>query len=64
MAKNEKIDEMISTFFDIPKKNKDLYTDYIELLINNLIRFIGDDFTILEPIGIEDSNKELGDFLG
>jgi len=59
MAKNEKIDEMISTFFDIPKKNKDLYTDYIELLINNLIRFIGDDFTILEPIGIEDSNKEL-----
>lgn len=59
LAKNEKISAMIDSFFEIQKKNKNLYIDYIELLINNLIRFIGDDFTILEPISIEDPNKEL-----
>lgn len=58
-SKNEKINAMIETFFEIRKENKDLYTDYIELLINNLVRFIGDDFTILEPIGVEDPNKDL-----
>lgn len=59
IAKNEKISEMIDAFFSIQGENKSLYSDYIELLINNLVRFIGDDFTILDPVNFEDPNKNL-----
>lgn len=59
IARNEKIAKMIDAFFSLEGTNKSLYYDYIELLINNLVRFIGDDFTILEPVRFEDPNKEL-----
>lgn len=59
IAKDEKISEMIESFFSLLGNKKPLYFDYVELLINNLVRFIGDDFTILDPVKFEDSNKDL-----
>ncbi len=59
LSRTEKIMEMINVFFPIPDDNKTLYCDYIELLIKNLVRFIGDDFTLLDPVDFEDSSNEL-----
>jgi hypothetical protein len=35
---------------DLPSSNKDLQQEYLQLLLNNLIRFIGSDFMLLRPV--------------
>lgn len=35
---------------DLPSTNKEYQREYLNLLLNNLIRFIGDDFTLLPPV--------------
>lgn len=50
-ASEDKIAKMIQTFCDFSSSSNDsLYSIFISLLINNLVRFVGDDFVILEPI--------------
>lgn len=45
-----KTSKLIDTLYDFNSiKNGSYYRDYIYLLINNLIRFIGSDFTPLKP---------------
>ncbi len=51
----EKIRQIIENFFwksDTPIDN--VTVAYLELLFNSLIRFIGDDFTPLEPISVKE----------
>ncbi|MBQ8043234.1 MAG: hypothetical protein IJ272_03685, partial [Clostridia bacterium] len=48
-----KIDELISSLCDFSSTdNEELYTEFVSLLFNNLIRFVGDDFTPLEPLSV------------
>lgn len=43
---SQKTQKIIKDFFDLSKNsNSELYSEYIELLFKNLIRFVGDDFT-------------------
>ena len=35
---------------EFPSSNKEYQLEYVELLLNNLIRFIGSDFTLLPPV--------------
>ncbi len=39
---------------DFPSMNKNYQLEYIQLLLNNLIRFIGSDFTLLRPVIYQD----------
>lgn len=49
-AQNEKISTVIKKFYHFSSyKSGDIYTDFVTLLFKNIIRFIGDDFTPLEP---------------
>lgn len=36
--------------FDLVSPNKAYQLEYLNLLLNNLVRFIGDDFTLLRPV--------------
>lgn len=48
---NKKIDTLINSLCDFSKTaNPSLYREFVSLLMNNLIRFVGDDFTPLEPL--------------
>lgn len=45
-----KIDNLISSLCDFTKtSNPALYEEFVSLLMNNLVRFVGDDFTPLQP---------------
>lgn len=47
----KKLDEMVEEVCDLSdEKQKTRFSEYLQLLITNLIRFIGNDFTILTPI--------------
>lgn len=47
---SNKIDELISSLYDFSKtSNPALYEEFVALLLNNLVRFVGDDFTPLQP---------------
>lgn len=49
-AKAAKIDHMVDSLFHFSQAaNGTMYLNYIRLLMNNLVRFIGDDFTPLQP---------------
>lgn len=53
-AQNEKIASVIKKYYHFSSyKSGDIYTDYVSLLFKNIIRFIGDDFTPLEPLTIQ-----------
>lgn len=45
-----KVDTLIESLIDISGSNKELYKDFVSLLFNNLVRFIGDDFTPLAAV--------------
>lgn len=46
---SEKARKILSDFFDFSNaKNPDILVNFVELLINNLIRFVGDDFTPMD----------------
>lgn len=48
-GENEKTESMIDSLVDLSKTtDRDLFKEYIVLLMNNLIRFTGDDFTPLD----------------
>lgn len=52
IASNEqgKTETLVTSLCDFSKtKNPELYEEFVSLLINNLIRFVGDDFTPLNP---------------
>lgn len=45
-----KIDTLIASLFDFSTtSNPALYEAFVSLLLNNLVRFVGDDFTPLQP---------------
>lgn len=47
---NSKIESLITSLCDFNKtSNPSLYEEFVSLLMNNLIRFVGDDFTPLDP---------------
>lgn len=47
---NSKMDTLVTSLCDFSKtKNPELYGEFVSLLVNNLIRFVGDDFTPLDP---------------
>lgn len=47
---NSKVDNLILSLCDFSKtSNPALYQEFVALLMNNLIRFVGDDFTPLQP---------------
>jgi CheY-specific phosphatase CheX len=47
---NSKMESLVTSLCDFSKtSNPALYEEFVSLLINNLIRFVGDDFTPLEP---------------
>lgn len=47
---NSKMETLVNSLCDFSKtKNPELYEEFVSLLINNLIRFVGDDFTPLDP---------------
>jgi hypothetical protein len=49
-ADSKKYANIIKGFFDFSKcENQELMIEYAELLIKNLIRFVGDDFILLNP---------------
>ena len=48
-----KISSLINSLCDFSSTdNEELYTEFVSLLFNNLIRFVGDDFTPLEPLSV------------
>lgn len=52
-GETSKMDELISSLCDFSStSNEELYTEFVTLLFNNLVRFIGDDFTPLEPLSV------------
>lgn len=66
---NDKIMEMIQNFYKLDGDDSKLLTKYITLLFNNIIRFIGKDFTPQEPVQLSVyptsrcvSQKITGDF--
>lgn len=47
---SNKVEELISSLYDFNKtSNPALYEEFVSLLLNNLVRFVGDDFTPLQP---------------
>ncbi|MBQ3664504.1 MAG: chemotaxis protein CheX [Lachnospiraceae bacterium] len=47
---NSKSDTLIASLYDFSKtSNPSLYKGFVTLLMNNFVRFVGDDFTPLEP---------------
>ncbi len=55
--KNSKVENLISSFCDFSQtSNPALYEEFVSLLMNNLVRFVGDDFTPLEPVAVTDVN--------
>lgn len=56
-----KIEKLITTLCDFSNtSNPALYEDYVSLLMNNLVRFVGDDFTPLKPLEPKDLEKITG----
>lgn len=54
---NDKIKLVIADFYSFSGfKNADIYVEYISTLFKNIIRFVGDDFTPLKPIKIQQYN--------
>lgn len=52
-AQNEKILSVIKKYYHFSTyKSGDLYTDFVSLLFKNIIRFVGDDFTPLDPLTV------------
>lgn len=49
-GQDEKLHQMIQTFYNLDGQNAELSTQYITLLFNNIIRFIGKDFTPHEAV--------------
>lgn len=48
---NEKANKVIAKFYDFDiSEDEEFYTDYVNLLFKNIVRFIGDDFTPLTPV--------------
>lgn len=57
---NTKTDTFINSLYDFSTTAQpDMYKEFISLLINNLIRFVGDDFTPMQPITDLDSSDLL-----
>ncbi len=57
IAQNEdsKIGTLITSLCDFSQtSNPALYEEFVSLLMNNLVRFVGDDFTPLEPVAMND----------
>lgn len=47
---NSKIEALVSSLYDFSYvSNSSLYEEFVVLLLNNLVRFVGDDFTPLQP---------------
>lgn len=47
---NSKIETLVSSLYDFSATaTPELYEEFVVLLLNNLVRFIGDDFTPLQP---------------
>ena len=54
---NQKAASLVSSLCDFSKmSNPSFYEQYVSLLMNNLIRFVGDDFTPLAPVTIAGSD--------
>jgi len=51
---NEKIAQLIQNFYELNGENSNLLAEYITLLFNNIIRFIGKDFTPQKAIDLAD----------
>ncbi len=59
-SSNTKAEVLVKTLFNLGNNSNEKYISiYVSLLINNLVRFIGDDFTILNPIRSISSNTKL-----
>lgn len=59
-SSNTKAEVLVKTLFNLGNNSNEKYISiYVSLLINNLVRFIGDDFTILNPVRSISSNKSL-----
>ena len=57
----EQVTRLIRHYFKIQDmQNSDLYESYLTLLFNNLIRFIGADFTPMTPIRCEEFATQFG----
>ncbi len=49
------IAKMISSFYDLKaSEDRDQLTNYVSLIFKNLIRFIGDDFTPMDPFSLKE----------
>lgn len=47
---NSKIETLVNSLYDFSGTSQpELYEEFVVLLLNNLVRFIGDDFTPLQP---------------
>lgn len=56
-GQESKTDALISSLCDFSSTaDEELYTEFVSLLFNNLVRFIGDDFTPLEPVSVLNSS--------
>lgn len=47
---NEKVRQLVHDFYQLEGENSELFAHYITLLFNNIIRFIGKDFTPHEAV--------------
>lgn len=54
---DEKAAQMVEELCDFSYEESKLYTNYIVLLLKNLVRFIGDDFTPLNPVSVFDKEN-------
>lgn len=56
---SDKNHSIIKYFFNFDKtKNPDYFVSYVELLLNNLIRFLGDDFTLMLTNKVEETQTK------
>lgn len=59
-SNEDKIYDMIQEFYHFPESESYNYTkEYVALLIKNLIRFIGNDYTLLDPKEISGNSDPL-----
>lgn len=59
-GETSKMDQLIASLCDFSStENEELYNEFVSLLFNNLIRFIGDDFTPLEPLSVINASDDL-----
>lgn len=58
-SQNGKIEQVIKSFYHFDNMaNSDLLTEYVSLLFKNIIRFIGDDFSPMDPEKTSDFHAE------